>query len=83
MGATSQGFALVTPASRGIGFAFAQQLLARTTLPVVATARKNCDQVRDQLLSTKGLQSSAEKSLRIFEVDVKGRRFLLSKIPRS
>jgi short chain dehydrogenase. len=73
MGSVSHGFALVTPASRGLGFAFAQQLLTRTTLPVVATARKNCDQIRDQLLSTNGLQASAEKRLHVFEVDVKGR----------
>jgi NAD(P)-dependent dehydrogenase (short-subunit alcohol dehydrogenase family) len=78
MGTASHGFALVTPASRGIGFAFAQQLLARTTLPVVATARINCSEVRDRLLSTE-LPSGAEERLRIFEVDVKGRP--LSQIP--
>lgn len=66
------GFALVTPASRGLGFAFAQQLLARTQLPVVATARKNCDEVRDQLLSSKGLPQNAEYRLRVLKVDVTG-----------
>ncbi|KAJ5527762.1 hypothetical protein N7513_011921 [Penicillium frequentans] len=64
------GFALVTPASRGLGFAFAQQLLARTQLPVVATARKNCDEVRDQLLSSNGLPQNAEERLRVLKVDV-------------
>lgn len=66
------GFALVTPASRGLGFAFAQQLLARTQLPVVATARKNCDEVRDQLLSSNGLPQNAEERLRVLKVDVTG-----------
>ncbi|KAJ5432594.1 uncharacterized protein N7458_011750 [Penicillium daleae] len=69
--ATAHGFALVTPASRGIGFAFAQQLLSQTNLPVVVTARKNCDEVRGKLLSGKGIPSDAEKRLRILKVDVK------------
>ncbi|KAJ5113665.1 hypothetical protein N7456_002199 [Penicillium angulare] len=64
------GFALVTPASRGLGFAFAQQLLAKTKLPVVATARKNCAEIRDQLLSSEGLPKDAEQRLRLLEVDV-------------
>lgn len=70
--ATAHGFALVTPASRGIGFAFAQQLLSQTNLPVVVTARKNCDEVRGKLLSGKGIPSDAEKRLRLLKVDVKG-----------
>lgn len=68
----SQGFALVTPASRGIGLAFAQQLLAQTQLPVVATARKDCDEVRGRILISKNMPSNAAKRLRLFEVDVKG-----------
>jgi NAD(P)-dependent dehydrogenase (short-subunit alcohol dehydrogenase family) len=72
MAAAAYGFALVTPASRGIGFAFAQQLLSQTSLPVVATARKNCEEVRAKLLSSKGVPSDAEERLRILEVDVKG-----------
>lgn len=72
MAAAAQGFTIITPASRGIGFAFAQQLLSRTQLPVVATARKNCDELRDRLLSSKGLPSNAEKRLKLFQVDVKG-----------
>lgn len=70
--AAAHGFALVTPASRGIGFAFAQQLLSQTNLPVVATARKNCDEVRGKLLSGKGVPADAENRLRIMEVDVTG-----------
>lgn len=66
------GFALVTPASRGLGFAFAQQLLTKTPLPVVATARKNCSDLRDRLLSSAGVPSDAKERLRVLEVDVTG-----------
>ncbi|KAJ6142901.1 hypothetical protein N7471_002354 [Penicillium samsonianum] len=64
------GFALVTPASRGLGFAFAQQLLSRTELPVIATARKNCDELQQRLLSSKGMPKDAKQRLRILQVDV-------------
>ncbi|KAJ5086418.1 hypothetical protein NUU61_007725 [Penicillium alfredii] len=70
MGSAAHGFALVTPASRGLGFAFAQQLLAQTELPVIATARKNCNEVREQLLSSSGVSRGEEKRLRLLEVDV-------------
>ncbi|KAJ5691355.1 hypothetical protein N7488_012090 [Penicillium malachiteum] len=70
MASAKHGFALVTPASRGLGFAFAQQLLAKTQLPVVATARKNCADVREKLLSSEGLPQNAEQRLRVLEVDV-------------
>ncbi|CAI7609883.1 unnamed protein product [Penicillium glandicola] len=66
----AHGFAIVTPASRGLGFAFAQQLLTRTELPVITTARKNCDELQERLLSSKGIPKDAEKRLRIFQVDV-------------
>lgn len=72
MALASQGFALVTPASRGIGLALAQQLLTKTQLPVVATARKDCDEVRHRILSGGNVPSSAEQRLRIFKLDVKG-----------
>ncbi|CAG8428114.1 unnamed protein product [Penicillium salamii] len=64
------GFALVTPASRGLGFAFAQQLLARTSLPVIATARKDCKGIQERLLSSEGVPKDSEKRLRVLEVDV-------------
>lgn len=72
MAAATHGFALVTPASRGLGFAFAQQLLAQTQLPVVATARKNCNETRERLLSSRGIPPDAESRLRLIEVDVTG-----------
>jgi NAD(P)-dependent dehydrogenase (short-subunit alcohol dehydrogenase family) len=70
----AHGFALVTPASRGLGFAFAQQLLTRTELPVIATARKNCDELQQRLLSSEGMPKDAEERLRILQVDVTGKR---------
>lgn len=72
MTGASNGFALVAPASRGLGLGFAQQLLTRTELPVVATARKDCAEVRDRILNGKNVPSNAERRLRLFEVDVKG-----------
>ncbi|OJJ85436.1 uncharacterized protein ASPGLDRAFT_124028 [Aspergillus glaucus CBS 516.65] len=62
----SSGFCLVTPASRGLGFAFARYLLANSNLPVVATARQNCDEVHDQLLS--GIKD--KERLQVLPVDV-------------
>ncbi|KAJ5762053.1 uncharacterized protein N7511_005435 [Penicillium nucicola] len=70
MCSAKHGFALVTPASRGLGFAFAHQLLARTQLPVIATARKNCNEIRERLLSSNGIPKDSEKRLRMLEVDV-------------
>lgn len=72
MAAAAHGFALVTPASRGIGFALAQQILTQTTLPVVATARKNHDELREKLLTSEGVPSNAEKRLHLLDVDVNG-----------
>ena len=69
----AHGFALVTPASRGLGFAFTQQLLTRTKLPVIATARKNCDELQQRLLSSKGMPEDAEGRLHVLQVDVTGK----------
>ncbi|KAL4959312.1 uncharacterized protein BDV14DRAFT_206931 [Aspergillus stella-maris] len=72
MASLKSGFAIVTPASRGLGFAFAQQLLKHTNLPIVASARKDCDVVRSRLLE--GVKNngaaSAEKRLTVYEVNV-------------
>ena len=64
----SSGFCIVTPASRGLGFAFARYLLANSNLPVVATARRNCDEVHDRLLM--GINS--KERLQVLRVDVTG-----------
>ncbi|KAJ0418034.1 hypothetical protein BJY00DRAFT_193318 [Aspergillus carlsbadensis] len=65
------GYAIVAPASIGLGFAFATQLLAHTRLPIITTARTNCGQVRSRLLeSVKAEYSYAERRLRVFKVDI-------------
>jgi len=43
-------WALVTPASRGIGLALARRLLRTTSLSIVATARSSLDEAREQIL---------------------------------
>jgi NAD(P)-dependent dehydrogenase (short-subunit alcohol dehydrogenase family) len=65
-----QPWALVTPASRGIGLQFARQLLLTTTVPVVATARRDLDQAKENILS--GLKDVNEDRLNVVQVDVQG-----------
>jgi len=62
-------WSLVSPASRGIGFALARRVLQTTKAPVVATARKDCAKMRRELLA--GLDVD-EKRLMVLEVDVLG-----------
>lgn len=66
-----QPWALVAPASRGIGMEFARRLLQTTKVPVVATARKDLDQTRENVL--KGLNDVSEDRLKVVRVDVIGR----------
>ncbi|KAK3714314.1 hypothetical protein LTR37_007900 [Vermiconidia calcicola] len=63
-----QPWALVTPASRGIGLELARRLLTTTDIPVVATARKDLDHTRENVLS--GLKGVKEDRLRVLKVDV-------------
>ncbi|GKZ83628.1 hypothetical protein AnigIFM56816_008723 [Aspergillus niger] len=71
MSPAKSGFALVTPASKGLGFAFARQLLSNTDLPVLATARRDTAQLRKSLLKQlNDGTGKAEERLRVFEVDV-------------
>lgn len=65
------GFCIVTPASRGLGFAFARYLLRNSDLPVVATARQNCDEVHDRLLT--GINGKGR--LQVLRVDATGNYF--------
>lgn len=44
-------WALVTPASRGIGLELARRLLRTTDLPVVATARGSADETTEAILA--------------------------------
>lgn len=63
-------WALVSPASRGIGWALTRHLLTHTNLPVIATARKDLPSVKKSLLS--GLDNVSEKRLHVLQLDVTG-----------
>ena len=65
----SRPWALVSPASRGIGLQIARRLLESTNLPVVATARNDLQEVEAQILD--GLNTDGER-LSVVEVDVTG-----------
>lgn len=73
MAAARAGFALITPASRGIGFALAQQLLVHTDLPVCATARKDCEKVHEKLMESVKSQRVAADRLTVLKTDVTGK----------
>ncbi|KAF1851762.1 NAD(P)-binding protein [Cucurbitaria berberidis CBS 394.84] len=60
-------WSLISPASRGIGFALARRVLQTTNAPVVATARKNLDKTKEELLE--GLDVD-EKRLTVLHLDV-------------
>lgn len=61
---------MVTPASRGIGHALTKQLLTTTKVPVVATARKDVDGVKNSILD--GLKDVDDGRLTVLELDVTG-----------
>ncbi|TKA27544.1 hypothetical protein B0A50_04374 [Salinomyces thailandicus] len=63
-----QPWALITPASRGIGLELARRLLQTTDIPIIATARKDLDQTKEQALS--GLKDVKEDRLQVLKVDV-------------
>ncbi|KAI8934876.1 hypothetical protein NX059_008550 [Plenodomus lindquistii] len=60
-------WSLISPASRGIGFALARQVLRSTNAPVVTTARTDLDKVKEELLD--GLDID-ESRLRVLKLDV-------------
>ena len=66
-----QPWALVSPASRGIGLELARRLLQTTKVPIVATARKDLDQTRENILD--GLDGVSEDRLHVLKIDVLGR----------
>jgi len=66
-----QPWALVSPASRGIGLELARRLLQTTKVPIVATARKDLDQTRENILQ--GLDGVSEDRLHVLKIDVLGR----------
>ena len=65
-----QPWALVTPASRGIGFALTRRILQTTNCPVVATSRKNQNVIKEMLLE--GLEDVSESRLTVLPLDVLG-----------
>ena len=67
---TMPPWSIISPASRGIGFALARRVLQTTNAPVVATARKDLDKTKEQLLE--GLDVD-EARLRVLKLDVTGR----------
>lgn len=60
---------LISPASRGIGFALAQRVLQTTNAPVVVTARRDLDKTKEELL--KGTDVD-ESRLTVLKLDVLG-----------
>ena len=65
----AMAWVLVTPASRGIGLALTRQLLRATpkTLPIVATARSNLQDVKSEILD--GMDDAAGDRLDMQKVD--------------
>ena len=62
-------WSLISPASRGLGFALARRVLQTTNAPVVTTARKDLDKTKEELLD--GLDVD-EKRLTVLKLDVLG-----------
>ncbi|KAF2655805.1 short-chain dehydrogenase/reductase-like protein [Lophiostoma macrostomum CBS 122681] len=60
-------WSLVSPASRGIGFALTRRVLQTTNAPVVATARKEIAKTKQELLA--GLEVNEDR-LTVLKVDV-------------
>jgi len=66
-------WALVTPASQGIGYQLARRILSTTTIPLVVTARKDIEQTKEQILD--GLKDIQEDRLKTIHLDFLGRRY--------
>jgi NAD(P)-dependent dehydrogenase (short-subunit alcohol dehydrogenase family) len=62
-------WSLVSPASRGIGFALARHVLRTTKAPLIATARKDLNETKHELLE--GLDVDKER-LTVLKLDVLG-----------
>ncbi|RMZ74343.1 short chain dehydrogenase [Pyrenophora seminiperda CCB06] len=60
-------WSLISPASRGIGFALARRVLETTHVPVVATARKDLDKTKEGLLKDLNVD---EGRLTVLQLDV-------------
>lgn len=73
-------WSLISPANRGVGFALARHLLRTTTIPIVATARKDLDTVKALLLE--GIENVDPKRLTVLELDVTGSSLFCLMSPR-
>jgi hypothetical protein len=62
-------WSLISPSSRGIGFALAKRVLQTTNAPVVVTARKDLDKLTEELLSGSNID---ESRLKVLKLDVLG-----------
>lgn len=70
---TMPPWALVSPANRGIGFHLTRHLLRNTTLPVVATTRRDIEGVKKSLLVD--MPEIDSSRLNVFELDVTGNTY--------
>jgi NAD(P)-dependent dehydrogenase (short-subunit alcohol dehydrogenase family) len=68
-----QPWALITPASRGIGFALTRRVLQTTNVPVIATSRNDQDQTKLKLLE--GLKDVDKSRLTVLKLDVLGQSY--------
>jgi NAD(P)-dependent dehydrogenase (short-subunit alcohol dehydrogenase family) len=74
-------WALVTPASRGIGLELAKRILQTTSIPVIATARKDVDQTKQNVLS--GLKEVNEDRLSVVKLDFLGNMIMTIRCANS
>lgn len=63
-------WSLVCPANRGIGFYLTRHLLQTTKIPVVATTRKDAEDIKKYILDD--LPDVDKNRLIVFDVDVTG-----------
>lgn len=63
-------WALITPASKGIGLALSRRILQTTKVPIIATARKDLDQTKEQILQD--LSDVDESRVTVLPLDVTG-----------
>ena len=68
----SRPWMLVTPASRGLGFALARHLLQNTRLPLVATARNDLSDLQKRLFDGLDHSRADPQRLRVLRLDVTG-----------
>lgn len=66
-------WSFVCPASRGIGFALTRHLLKTTSMPIVATARRDTQGTKKSMLQD--LKDIDESRLTVLEIDVTGLSF--------